>query len=365
MQKNCYPYRVEFTEDVFGEGSPLKDILLELSGGENPRVFLVADANFVYHTDGIGSKIGRYFNDVGITLASKPVIIQGGEKIKSDNMLTMNTVLKAIMEACVGKNDIVLAAGGGAFLDVVGFAARIARGGVPVVRIPTTPSAMMDAAFSDSAALNLYGIKDGCRVPSIPAAVVIQTSFARSILDGVWRGSAAVAVREAISHDAKLLKKIEKSADQFRERNLEVLSETIREVVSSKKAHGHTTIGEWAALRLESLSNYRLPHGYALAIGTAVDAIYAAKNGAIEVEDAKRVLALLNKFGAMEGMEHSVHIISQFDRVIAGLESWKLAFGKESFEILKSLGATKKNESIDPEIMREALKEFFEVAKSA
>lgn len=365
MQKNYYPFRVEFTEDVFGEESPLKSILQEVTGGETPRVFLVSDANFVYHTEGIGSKIGRYFKESGITLASKPVIIQGGEKIKADNMHTVNIVLKAIMEAHIGKDDVILAVGGGAFLDVVGFAAAMARGGVPVVRIPTTPGAMMEAAFADNAALDLCGIKDGVRVPSIPAAVVIQVSFALTILDGVWRGSASEAVRAAISHDAKLLKKLIDSADDFSARDLSVLEETVRLVVASKLKKGPSEIGEWASQRLQTLSNYRLPHGYSIAMGTAIDIKYAEKKGDMKAEDAEKIIKLLLKYGALDGMDHSHHLISQIDRVLAGLESWRLAKGKSSFELPEGIGSTKKNAEVDPEIMRVALKEFFEVAKTA
>lgn len=365
MQKNCYPFRVEFTDDVFGEESPLKSILVALTGVESPRVFLVSDANFVYHTEGIGSKIGRYFNDNGITLAAKPVIIQGGEKIKADNMHTVNIVLRAIMEAHIGKGDIILAMGGGAFLDVVGFAATLARGGVPIVKIPTTPAAMMEAAFADNSALNLYGIKDGVRLNSSAAAVIIQVSFSLTILDGVWRGSASEAVREALAHDAKLLKKLLETADDFRARDLAILEETIRLVVTSKMKNSPTKIGEWAAQRLETLSNYRLPHGYATAMGTAIDVKYAEKKGYMKAEDAEKILKLLLKYGALDGMDHSHHLISQIDRVLAGLESWKLAYGDETFELPASIGSTKKNEKIDVEIMREALKEFFEVAKTA
>lgn len=365
MQKNYYPFRVEFTEDVFGEASPLKPILQELTGEGSPRVFLVSDANFVYHTDGIGSKIGRYFNDSGITLAAKPVIIQGGEKIKADNMHTVNIVLKAIMEAHIGKGDVVLAMGGGAFLDVVGFAATLARGGVPVVKIPTTPAAMMEAAFADNSALDLYGIKDGVRISSSAAAVIIQVSFALTILDGVWRGSASEAVREALVHDAKMLKKLVETADDFRARDLAILEETIRLVVASKLKKGPTNVGEWAAQRLETLSNYRLPHGYAIAMGTAIDVKYAEKKGYMKAEDAEKILKLLLKYGALDGMDHSHHLISQIDRVLAGLESWKLAHGESSFELPSSVGSTKKNEMIDVAIMRDALKEFFEVAKTA
>ena len=53
--------RVEETDDVFGEGNAaLAEALRRVSGSDNPRVMLVADANVVSRTESLGSRIGRY-----------------------------------------------------------------------------------------------------------------------------------------------------------------------------------------------------------------------------------------------------------------------------------------------------------------
>ena len=56
-EKGSYPVR--FADDVFGEGSDvLAQTLREVTGSDAPRVFLVADANVVHRTQGLGTSIG-------------------------------------------------------------------------------------------------------------------------------------------------------------------------------------------------------------------------------------------------------------------------------------------------------------------
>ena len=210
MQKSCYSYPVEFVEDVFGESSVLADLLKKVTGSGEPKVLIVADMNVVQRTEGLGTKIGRYVQTHGIRLAGSPVVMAGGEKIKADNLQSALQVVSAILSAKLGRNDVVLALGGGTILDVAGYAAAQVRGGVKIVRIPTTPAAMMDAAFAEYAAVDSTSVKDALRVSSVPAGVLIDVAFASSVLDGVWRGGIGEAVRQAMALDATLMKKLVK-----------------------------------------------------------------------------------------------------------------------------------------------------------
>ena len=193
MQKSCFSYPVEFTEDAFGESAVLADTLRKVTGSDEPKVLIIADMNVVQRTEGLGSKIGRYVQEHKIRLAGSPVVIGGGEKIKADNLQSALKIVSEMLSAKIGRNDVVLAIGGGTILDVAGYAAAQVRGGVKLVRMPTTPAAMMDAAYAEYAAVDSATVKDALRVPSVPAAVVIDTSFAASVLDGVWRGGISEA----------------------------------------------------------------------------------------------------------------------------------------------------------------------------
>ena len=350
MQKSCYSYPVEFVEDVFGESSVLADLLKKSTGSDEPKVLIVADMNVVQRTEGLGTKIGRYVQAHGIRLAGSPVVMAGGEKVKADNLQSALQVVSAILSAKLGRNDVVLALGGGTILDVAGYAAAQVRGGVKIVRIPTTPAAMMDAAFAEYAAVDSTSVKDALRVPSVPAGVLIDVTFASSVLDGVWRGGIGEAVRQAVVLDAALMKKLVKLGSAYCARESAALSETVKAVVASRLKKGSTAFAQWSALRLESMSGYKLPHGYAVPIGIC-----------LEVADRNKVVELLRTCGALDGLGHSVHLLGQADNLLAGLDAWALSAGGPSRKACGGLGKQVEEQEVDREAMRRVLKELVSV----
>ena len=354
MQKKCFSYPVEFVEDVFGESAVLADVLKKATGSDEPRVLIVADLNVVQRTEGLGSKIGRYVQAHGLCLAGSPVVMAGGEKIKTDNLQGVLKVVSAILAAKLGRNDVVLAIGGGTVLDVAGYAAAQVRGGTRIVRLPTTPAAMMDAAFADYAAVDSATVKDALRVPSVPSAVIIDTRFAATVLDGVWRGGIGEAVRLAVASDAALLKTVVKYAPAYRERDLSAFSEIARAVCAVRAKKGASSFALWSALRLEAMSGYKLPHGYAVPIGICVDLGYAVEKGQVKAKACDEVVELLRASGALDGLQHSRHLLGQADSLLLGIDAWLLSVLVPGLEIPSPVGKTALDESPDRALFTKA-----------
>ena len=356
MQKSCFGYPVEFADDVFGESDVLANVLKKVTRSESPKVLIVADMNVVQRTEGLGTKIGRYVQAHGIQLAGSPVVVAGGEKIKADNLQSALKVVSALLSAKLGRNDVVLAIGGGTILDVAGYAAAQVRGGVQIVRMPTTPAAMMDAAYADYAAIDSATVKDALRVPSVPAAVVIDTAFAVSVLDGVWRGGIGEAVRLAAAVDATLLKKLKKLAPAYRDRDMAALTEIVQLVRKTRAKKGGTSLALWAALRLESMSGYKLPHGYAVSIGVCIELAYAVEKGLMKPADREAAMDILRDCGALDGLGHSGHLLGQVDNLLFGLDAWLLSSPDRTVDVSAGLGKTETVEDLDREVLRVVLK---------
>jgi 3-dehydroquinate synthase len=356
MQMSCCKYPVEFVEDVFGESSALADLIKKRSGGDEPRILLVADMNVVHRTEGLGSKIGRYLQTHGITLAASPVVIAGGEKVKADNLQSALKVVSAILEAKLGANDCVVALGGGSLLDVAGYAASQVRGGIGIVRIPTTVAAMIDGAFAEYAAVDSVNVKDALRVVSHPAAVLVEPLFAKTILDGVWRGGIGEAVRLAVSYDGSFFRQIAKNAEAFKNRDFDIMAGLVREAATIRRKKGASTLADWCASRLESMSGYKLPHGYAVSIGICVDCEYSMRKGLLKEEERDAVRAVLAESGALDGLNHSRHLLSQADNVLLGLDAWRLSTGSSEIVVPSGIGKLKSEASPDRELMGEVLR---------
>ena len=55
--------------------------------------------------------------------------------------------------------------------------------------------------------------------------------------------------------------------------------------------------GHWAAHKLEQMTQFRLRHGEAVAIGLALDTVYSAETGLLSESDSERVLDCLEGLG--------------------------------------------------------------------
>ncbi len=325
MRRNYLDYPVEFTLDAFGASSVLAD-MIEAFGknGKAPRILLIADMNVVEHTANLGTKIGRYIKEHKLELATSPVVISGGEKIKADNLQSVIKIIASTISAGIGSNDCILALGGGAILDVAGYAASQLMGGVRLIRMPTTPSSMMGGAFANYAAVDSLRIKDALQVPSVPAAVLIDPTFANSVLDGVWRGGISEAISYATLNDKVLLKTIKSLAKDYETRKLDALSEIIKKTVVSRAKHkSPRKMGEWIASRLETMSGYKLPRGYALAIAIEIEINYALERGEMTAKDVKLVHDTLKETGALDGLKFSEYLLSRTKELVDGFALWQ------------------------------------------
>jgi len=360
MQKNCYDYPIEITRGAFdADNQTFAKLLREVTGAERPKVLLVADYNVVQHTEGLGSKIGRYVQENDVDLLGSPLVLPGGEKIKADNLQSALKVVSAILSAKLGSDGCVVSLGGGTVQDVVGYAASQARGGVKLVRMPTTYASMASSTFATYAAVDSVSVKDAMRVPSVPAGVLVDTDFAFSVLDGVWRAGIGETVKIALAKDASLFKKVAASVEEFRQRNDEVMEALLGDTIKLAKKKGPSSIAEWVAARLEAMSSYKLPHGYAVAIGICIDARYAVLSGHMKQTDFETVRNVLSESGALDGAMHSRYLLARDDEIVFGLNAWELSSGSPAIEVPAGIGKSVKIDEPDRDMVQDAIRTAF------
>lgn len=355
MRKNCLGYPVELVEDAFGSSPVLADMIKKATSSSSPRVLIVADQNVVQHTEGLGPKIGGYMTAHGLTLAGAPVILSGGERIKNDNFASVMAVVDAALDAKLGQDACLLALGGGTLLDVAGYAAAQVRGGVRLIRVPTTVAAMTEGAFATYAAVNTMTIKDALRVPSEPAGVLIDPLFAKTVLDGVWRAGIGESVRLAVVSDAAFLRRIAEGAAAFATRDYDTLAGIVSEALAIRLKKGGTPFAEWSAQRLEPLSGYKLPHGYSVGIGVLIDTAYAVAKGLLKAEDRACIVSIFDDADVTEGLSHSRYLLGKPDVVLKGLDAWALTHGPE-IVLPKGLGKSVSTADLDRDLYAEAIR---------
>ena len=118
--------------------------------------------------------------------------------------------------------------GGGAALDLVGFAASTAHRGVRLVRFPTTTLSQGDGGVGVKNGINYFGKKNWIGTFSVPDAVVNDFSFLRGLPKSQKRAGFVEAVKVALIRDRSFFEQIEERADELSQFDEEAMRHVIR-----------------------------------------------------------------------------------------------------------------------------------------
>lgn len=290
-----FEYPVVFTRGVFSpDNMVLKDILVAgLQRNPRPKLIVYVDEKVAEHRPGLTGQILEYIggNLPQVLMVIAPVIVPGGEGVKSDHD-GIERFMQQMADARLDRHSFVMAIGGGAVLDAVGFAASLVHRGVRMVRLPTTVLAQNDAgvgvktAINDPAGKNFYGTF------SPPFAVVNDLDFLDTLADDDWRDGIAEAFKVALIKDAGFFSWLAVSAARLARRDPEAMERLVVRCAELHLQHIRTSgdpfemgearpldYGHWSAHYLEAASGYQLAHGRAVAIGIMLDAAYSMFEG--------------------------------------------------------------------------------------
>lgn len=343
----AFRFPVHFTADVFGAANPVLARVVADSADRSPAsAVFVVDRGLLPGHPRIVEAIEQYCDahrDV-LGLAAPVLLVPGGEVIKND-WHHVADIHRVIHRGGLCRHSYVVGVGGGAVLDVVGFAAATAHRGIRLIRIPTTVLAQDDSAVGVKNGINAYGKKNFLGSFAPPHAVINDSAFLPTLEDRDWRGGISEAIKAALVRDPEFFDYIERHAAALKARDLAVMQEVVRRSATLHLAHiaqggdpfeqGSSRpldYGHWAAHKLEALTDYRLRHGEAVGIGLALDTTYAHLTGALGAEEWRRVIDVLQAVGlAIHAPELDLHLDDPEDRrsVLSGLEEFREHLGGE------------------------------------
>jgi 3-dehydroquinate synthase len=301
-----YSFDVRFTSGAFDVGNDLLADVVEHPLGP-AKLLVVLDADVVAARPELPDQVERYAERYAevLTLVTPPLVIGGGERLKDDPE-TVQLLLRSLYDHRIDRHSYLLALGGGALLDVAGFAAAIAHRGVRLIRMPTTVLAQADSGVGVKNGINAFDTKNYLGTFQPPVAVINDESLLSSLSDRDWRAGLSEVVKVALLGDADLFDELERLAPALMDRDPEAMSTMVRRsaqihlshIVNSGDAFERTSarpldFGHWSAHKLESLTEHRLRHGEAVSIGLALDCTYAELAGILGRDEWERVISLL------------------------------------------------------------------------
>jgi 3-dehydroquinate synthetase len=105
------------------------------------------------------------------------------------------------------------------------------------------------------------------------------------------------------------------------------------------------------------MSAYKLPHGYSVAIGTAIAARYSAMRGLLDISKSEEIVGAFGEIGALDSIEHSQHVIGHPFRVAEGVDIWRIA-NPGPIEWFADIGKTVLEDDVDLELVAKAVHSF-------
>ena len=307
-----FDYPVHFTQHVFSADNPLlAETINRLDEHRRHRCAVFVDAGLADALPSLTSQIAGYFDAhaAKLELVAPLKVIQGGEAAKNGWGI-VREIMSHIGKWRLDRQSFVLAVGGGAMLDMAGFAASIVHRGLRMVRIPTTSLAQGDAAVGVKTGMDEHGMKNFVGTFAPPFAVLNDFAFLESLAFEDWIGGISEAFKVAIIKDADFFEFLAKNAARFRQRCSQPMHQAIYRSAVIHLQHIASggdpfemgsarplDFGHWSAHKLESMSGYRLRHGQAVAIGVAIDSYCAMCMGLLSRQQFERIIQGLLETG--------------------------------------------------------------------
>jgi 3-dehydroquinate synthase len=359
-----YLHRLRFTRDVFNPANPTLAEAMGRGGQRRARVFV--DAGVAAAWPDLQQRIEAYAKSHADVLHfARPMqIVPGGEAVKNDPA-HVQAIVRGMHEAGLCRKSYAIAVGGGAVLDAVGFAAAMVHRGVRLIRLPTTTLAQDDAGVGVKNGVNAFGKKNFLGTFAPPWAVINDELFLTTLSDRDWRSGLSEAVKVALVKDAAFFDQIEATAPRLRTRDHEALLPIVRRSAELHLNHivsggdpfelheaRPLDFGHWAAHKLEQMSEFRIRHGEAVAIGIGIDAAYSALLGWLPPGDAERIRRCLMNLG----FELANDQLREAHSLLDGLGEFREHLGgRLTISLLRGIGTADDAHEIDHALMTKAI----------
>jgi 3-dehydroquinate synthase len=241
------------------------------------------------------------------------LLFPGGEERK--RLECVESLAEEMVRRGGDRSSVIIAFGGGVVNDVAGFLAAIFMRGVPVLQIPTTLLAQVDAAIGGKTGVDLESGKNLVGAFHQPLAVLIDPGVLSTLPEREYRNGLFEVVKYGVIRSPELFRTLaEESAGVLaRQPGLteRIIAECVRikaEVVTADEREKGVRVilnfGHTAGHALEAETGYtRFRHGEAIAFGMRAAVRLAVRTGRLGAADAARILEAVSLYGPIPSLD--------------------------------------------------------------
>ena len=254
-----------------------------------------------------------YGNVVKISLIEagyKTTISEVPDGEESKSLESAGKLYQQLAESGAERSTCILALGGGVIGDLAGFVAATYMRGVPLVQLPTTLLAQCDSSIGGKTAVNHGQLKNEIGAFYQPKITISDITTLKTLPQEELTSGLAEVIKSALIKDELFFVYLEKNLDLIKALDDNVLESIVAKsaqikaeiVESDERDMGLRNIlnfGHTVGHAVESVSNFQVAHGQAVAIGMVAAAKIASELDTLDLGNMTRLKNLLEKAGLM------------------------------------------------------------------
>ena len=317
---------------------------------------------FVVTTEDVWRPHGKLITDT-LAAAGKGadvLFFPGGEERK--RLSEVEALAEQMLVRGADRSSVVVALGGGIVGDLGGFLAAIFMRGIPVIQIPTTLLAQVDASVGGKTGTNLVGGKNLIGAFHQPRAVLTDPDVLSTLSEREYRAGLFEVVKYGIVNSPALFDRLERESAKVLAREPEILeyiiAESVRikaEVVTADEKEGDLrrilNFGHTVGHALEAETSYaRLLHGEAVAFGMRAVVHLSHIMGLIEDGEHRRMLNCIEAYGEIPSLS-GISAASLMRRLTSDKKTIQ---GRVHFVLTEGIGKWRIASDVNPHQVREA-----------
>jgi 3-dehydroquinate synthase len=287
-------------------------------------------------------------------------VIPAGEDHKT--LADLLPVYDRLLRHRVDRSAPVLGLGGGMVTDMAGFVAATLLRGVPLVQVPTSLLAMVDASVGGKTGVNHPVGKNLIGAFHQPLAVLIDPEVLRTLAPAELRGGLAECIKHDLIRDAEGFARLEREIHRALAVDVGYLADLVTHNVAikarvveadpfEKGERAHLNFGHTFGHAIETVSNYDYSHGESVALGMTAAAHLSASLGMIDEVSRRRVVEVIRRAGLPTGglaLDAAAVVDAMaFDK--------KVKSGRLRFVLLDRIGHAVVRDDVPPDLVRRAV----------
>ncbi len=242
-------------------------------------------------------------------IASETIFLPGGEANK--RLSALEAAAERMVDCGADRTSVVVPFGGGIVNDMGGFLAAIFMRGIPVIQIPTTLLAQVDAAVGGKTGVNLTRGKNLIGSFHQPLAVLVDPAVLATLPDREYRAGLFEVIKCGVIASPALFAVMRDRREAVLAREPEVLDRIIAESVQIKaevvSADERETgvrkilnFGHTVGHAIEAVTGYtQFLHGEAVALGMRGATELARLRGELRADVAAEIIQVITSYGPL------------------------------------------------------------------